>query len=130
MGVCLLDAQRAEQWQVRLNADGEFKQVARDITLALAIEVGTERRLLKFRDGKLAAIARFVTLTEPVDVTIKGSAEFWEKLLSPVPPPRFQNLYAGVRFGTCEVGGNGELYFAYYAAIIRMIEALQEFQNS
>lgn len=129
MGVCLLDADKAEQWRGRLNGDGEFKQVARDIHLNLALDIGGERRLLKFRDGKLAAIVRFVALTEPVDVTIKGTAEFWEKLLLPVPPPRFQNVYAGVRFGTCEIGGNAELYFAYYAAIIRMIEALQEFQN-
>lgn len=126
---CLLDAARAEAWRRSINSDGEFKLKSRDMALNLSVQIGEERRLLKFRDGELVSIARFMALAEPIDVTVKGTAEFWSKLLAKVPPPRFQNLYAGVRFGTCEVSGNGELYFAYYAAITRMIEALREFEN-
>lgn len=129
MNICLLDSARAEAWRRRLNEDGEFKLKSRDMDLHLSIEIGSERRLLRFRDGQLASIGTFMALAEPVDVTIRGSAEFWQKLLAKVPPPRFQNLYAGVRFGTCEVAGNGELYFAYYAAITRLIDTLREFEN-
>lgn len=129
MTVCLLDAARAEAWRQSINSDGEFKLKSRDMALSLSVQIGDERRLLVFRDGRLVSIAKFMALAEPVDVTIKGSVEFWQKLLAKVPPPRFQNLYAGVRFGTCEVSGNGELYFAYFAAITRLIEAMREFEN-
>jgi hypothetical protein len=130
MTICLLDASGAERWRGQVNSDPGFRLVARDMTLNLAIEVGGEVRLVKIRDGALTAIGRFVPLTEPVDITIKGAGEFWRKLLSPVPPPRFQNLYAAIRAGNCEVIGNGELYAAYFAAITRMIDVLRELENS
>jgi hypothetical protein len=69
------------------------------MVLNLAIAAGDEVRLVKIRDGALTTIGRFVPLTEPVDITIKGAGEFWPKLLSPLPPPRFQNLYAALRAG-------------------------------
>jgi hypothetical protein len=130
MAICLLDAGGAERWRGRVNGDPQFRLIARDMTLNLAIEVGDEIRLVKIRDGALTAISRFVPLTEPVDITIKGAGEFWRNLLSPVPPPRFQNLYAAVRAGNCEVTGNGELYAAYFAAITRMVDVLRELENN
>lgn len=129
MTLQLLDAAGAGKLRERLNIDGAFRLVARDMTLNLAVEDDGEARLLKFRNGGLRAIDRFVPLTEPVDVTIKGDGAFWQKLLSPAPPPRFQNLYAGVRAGTCEVSGNGELYNAYFAAISRLTEVMRELQS-
>lgn len=86
--------------------------------------------MIRLHDGEMRTIDRFVPLTEPIDITIRGDSEFWQKLLSPVPPPRFQNLYAAVRAGTCEVTGNGELYAAYFAAITRMIDVMRELENS
>ena len=130
MAICLLNASGAERWRDRINSDPEFKLVARDMTLNLAIAAEDEVRLVKIRDGALTAIRRFVPLTEPVEITIKGAGEFWRKLLSPLPPPRFQNLYAAVRAGNCEVTGNSELYAAYFAAITRMIDLLRELENS
>jgi hypothetical protein len=129
MSLRLLDANGAKQFLALINSDQEFRLVSRDITLNLCLEVGSERRLINFRDGKTEKIGRFVPLTEPVDITIKGPSEFWQLLLSPVPAPGFQNLYAGVRFKKCEVSGNSELYFAYYAAITRMIELMRDHEN-
>ena len=130
MAIRLLDGHEAERFRSRMNDDPEFKLVARDMTVNVAIEVGSEARLVKVRDGELRAIGRFVPLTEPVDIYIKGAGEFWEKLLSPVPPPRFQNLFAAVRAGNCEVIGNSELYSAYFAALTRMIDVMRELQNN
>ena len=129
MSIRLLDAAGAEQLRSRIDSDPEFKLVSRDMTLHLCLEIGGEKRLFKFRDGKLESIGPFVPLAEPIDVYIKGAADFWRLLLSPVPPPGYQNLYAGVRFKKCEVTGNSELYFAYFAAITRMIELMHEHQN-
>lgn len=129
MAIHLLDAQGAEKLRLAMNRDPEFKLVSRDMALNLAIEIGGERRLLKIRDGAWQSISPFVPLSEPIDVTIRGDSAFWQKLLSPVPPPQFHNLYAGVRFAHCTVSGNSELYFAYYAAITRMVEVMREVEN-
>ena len=129
MAIRLLDAKGAEHLRLRMNRDPEFKLLSRDMTLNLALEIGGERRLLKFRDGEMRSIGPFVPLAEPIDVTITGADEFWQQLLSPLPPPGFQNLYAGVRFAKCKVTGNSELYFAYYAAITRMVEVMRDAEN-
>jgi hypothetical protein len=130
MAICLLEVAAADEFRIRVNRDGEFAQTARDMVLNLAIGVDGQARLIEIQGGSVCAVRRFVPLTEPVDVTIRGTEAFWSKLLSPVPPPRFQNLYAAVRAGNCEVVGNGELYAAYFAAICRMTVIMRELQNS
>ena len=129
MAIRLLDSNEAERLRLRISLDSEMKLVSRDMTLNLALDIGGERRLIKIRDGEWRSIGRFVPLSEPIDLTIKGPDAFWQQLLSPAPPPGFQNLYAGVRFAKCEVSGNSELYNAYYAAITRLIDILRDFEN-
>ncbi len=129
MSIRLLDAAGAEELRNAINADSEFKLVSRDMNFHLCLEIGSERRLIRFLDGKAQSIGRVVPMSDPIDVVIKGATEFWQLLLSPVPPQGYQNLYAGVRFKKCEVIGNNELYFAYFAAITRLIELMHEQQN-
>lgn len=130
MSICLLDADEAERFRVGINIDQEFKIVGRDMTLNLVIEIGTDQRLLKVRDGEVKGIGRNIPMTDPVDVYISGASEFWKNLLSPVPPTRFQNLYAATHAGNCEVAGNHELFNAYFPAINRMIDVMRELQNN
>src|SRR3954452_18673631 len=105
MSIRLFDAEGAKQFLLLINSDGEFRLVSRDMTLNLCLEIGSERRLINIRDGQFKNIQRFVPLTEPIDITIKAGSQFWQLLLSRVPPPEFHNLYAGVRFKKCEVSG-------------------------
>lgn len=130
MVICLLEVDGTEHFRRLLNSDAEFKLVSRDMTLNLVFGIGSESRLMTIRDGEVTKIGRFIALAEPIDISIKAGEEFWRRLLSPVPPPHYQNLYAGVRAKACEIGGNSELYFAYYAAVTRMIEVLRDVENS
>lgn len=130
MAVGVFDAGTAERLRERINRDGAFRQVSRDMTLNVAMETEGAARLVSFRDGVLTAIKPFVTTTEPVDITISADATFWRNLLMPVPPPRYQNLYAGVRAETCQVRGNAELYWAYFAALTRLLDVLRDVANN
>jgi hypothetical protein len=47
-----------------------------------------------------------------------------------MPPARFQNLYAGVRAGTCQVSGNAELYWAYFASLTRLFDVMRDVENN
>jgi hypothetical protein len=126
----MFDAGRAERLRERINQDGAFRQVSQDMTLNMALETDGAARLITFRDGTLTSIRPFVTITEPVDLTISGDATFWRNLLSPVPPPRFQNLYASVRAQTCQVTGNAELYWAYFAALTRLFDVMRDVEHN
>ncbi len=126
----VFDAGTAERLRERINQDGAFRQVSRDMKLNLAIETDGAARLVTFRDGALTSVRPFAAVTEPVDLTIRGDLTFWRNLLSPVPPPRFQNLYAGVRAETCQVSGNAELYWAYFAALTRLLDVMRDVENN
>lgn len=130
MAIGLFDDDVARRFRDAVNNDGAFRQVSRDMALTLAVQMDGASRAIRVRDGAIQSIGRFVPTTEPVDVTVKGPEDFWTKLLSPVPPPRYQNLYAALRAETCEILGNGELYAAYFAAIVRMIDVLRDVQNA
>ena len=126
----VFDAGTAERLRERINQDGAFRQVSRDMTLNMVLETDGVARLVTFRDGTLTSIKPLVAVTEPVDLTIGGDTTFWRNLLSPVPPPRFQNLYAGVRAETCQVSGNAELYWAYFAALTRLFDVMRDVENN
>ena len=130
MSPSVFDAGRAERLRERINQDGAFHQVSQDMTLNLALETDGAARLVTFRDGTLTSVKPFVAVTEPVDLTIRGDITFWRNLMSPIPPPRFQNLYAGVRAGTCQVSGNAELYWAYFAALTRLFDVMRDVENN
>ncbi len=130
MSIGVFDAETAARLRERINQDGAFRQVSRDMTLNMAIETDCAARLVTFRDGTLTSIKPFITVTEPVDLTIRGDTTFWRNLLLPVPPPRFQNLYAAVRAETCQVSGNAELYWAYFAALTRLFDVMRDVENN
>ena len=129
MAIRILNAGEAERLRKAVNNDPEFKLVGRYMNVSIVIEFGAEKRLFRVRDGDLHEISRVVPLIDPVDICIRGKEEFWNKLLSPVPPARFQNLRAGAHAGNCEISGNGELYHAYFPAIQRMVNIMREMQN-
>ena len=130
MSIGVFDAGTAARLREQINQDGAFRQVSRDMTLNMAIETDDAARMVTFRDGTLTSIKPFITVTEPVDLTIRGNTTFWRNLLSPVPPPRFQNLYAAVRAETCQVSGNAELYWAYFAALTRLFDVMRDVENN
>lgn len=130
MAAGVFDTEISEQLQQRINQDGVFRQVSRDMNLNVVLETEDAARLITFRDGILTAIRPFVSVTEPVDLTISGDATFWRNLLMPAPPPRYQNLYAALRAETCQVRGNAELYWAYFAALTRLFDVMRDVETN
>jgi hypothetical protein len=82
----VFDAGTAERLRERINQDGAFRQVSQDMTLDMALETDGAARLVTFRGGTLTSIRPFVTVTEPVDLTIRGDSGF--RTCMPVSAPR------------------------------------------
>jgi hypothetical protein len=115
-----------ERLRTGINGDPEFRIIGRYMTVNLVMQIGADKRLFRIREGLLDKIVPVLPMVDPVDICVKGSESFWEKLLSPVPPPGFQNLKAGMRAANCEIYGNSELYAAYFPAITRIIGVMRE----
>jgi hypothetical protein len=86
----VFDAGTTERLRERINQDGAFRQVSQDMTLNMALETDGAARLVTFRDGTLASTRPFVTVTKPVDRTIRGDTTFWRNLLSRCHPRGFR----------------------------------------
>lgn len=130
MEIRILDGNETTRFRKYLNDDPEFKLAARYMTVNLVMDFGGIKRLLKVREGDLAEIGHATILGDPVDIYIRGTKEFWGKLLQPIPPAGFQNIMAGFHARQSEIAGNYELYNAYAWAINRIIGVMREFQNS
>ena len=79
MAICLLNASGAERWRDRINSDPEFKLVARDMTLNLAIEVP-----LRFHRDCTAQPRRNGTPVEifKIESTLRQSLDFVRQQLT------------------------------------------------
>ncbi len=120
----------AEHMRTCINNDPELKLIGRHVSMNMAMEIGADKLLFHVREGEIKEIRPVLPMIDSIDIYLKAEKEDWEKLLAPVPPPRFQNLKAAMRAKNCEISGNVELYSAYFPAINRIIDVMRELQNA
>lgn len=110
----------------RFAADPELSRAARFWTGALYLAEGGSRSALRFESGRLAGAGPSAAPAGPRDVEIAAAPAEWEKLLAPVPPPFYQDVFGASLHHAVSLGGDVETVYAYYPAIRRVIEILRE----
>lgn len=114
----------------RCAADGEFRLLSRFWTGTLRFSAGPEVAEVVLVDGAVQPPGA----TRPVagssrDLTIAAPAEVWAKMLSPVPPPFFNDIMPARAFGLV-VDGDAEAFWQYYPAVRRAVELLRTIASS
>lgn len=123
-----MDISELERWRDEANDDPEFRLAARFWTSALRIDMGDDAFLLTMRRGRIGEIA---VLDPPARrrscyrISIAAPDDEWRHLLSPVPPPFYQDLWGATNRHGFEVGGDLEEFCQYYPAIARLLEILR-----
>lgn len=107
----------------RCAADGEFRLAARHWDGALSIGLGDERFQFQLANGQLTAEAG------APDLTISAPESVWQHILSPVPPPFFNDIMPARAFGL-SLAGDLEMFAQYYPAIRRMVDIMREEANA
>jgi len=129
MAVIFLDSNKVEQLRNAINNDAEFKLAARFMSEDILLEVADSRSIIKVRNGVVTEIKLNPRSDDDWSFSIKATAESWDKLLQPSPPPFFTGLNAGMIRGNLEIVGNIEVAFAYYWAMNRMLDIMRQLQN-
>jgi hypothetical protein len=129
MTVIFLDSNKVAQLINTLNNDAEFKLAARFMSEDILFEVDDSRSIVKVRDGLVTEIKIASGSKEYWSFSIKATAESWDKLLQPSPPPFFTGLNAGMIRGNLQILGNLEAVFAYSWAVNRMLDIMRQLQN-
>lgn len=110
----------------RFAADRELALAARFWDGVLHFAVGPARVALRFEPGRAPRIESNAAAVGARDVEVSAEPDEWEKLLAPVPPPFYQDVFGAALHHPVSLGGDFETLYAYYPAIRRAIELLRE----
>ena len=114
----------------RAKAHPSFMLAARYWTARVAFDFGDDRYLLEVVEGAPRAFWRADVDAGEYDIRVFASTESWDKLLTPVPPPRFDHVsYGNAR---TDLGVEGDVVTAvgpYFAAIQEFVAVLREVRN-
>jgi hypothetical protein len=110
----------------RFAADPELALAVRFWDGALHLAAGSARVALRFEPGRAPRVESRAGSTGTRDVEIVAEPGEWAKLLAPVPPPFYQDVFGAALHHPVSLGGDFETLYAYYPAIRRVIELLRE----
>ena len=116
----------AERVLERCLNDGEFRLAARYWNGAVRMNLPGEVVAIQLKRG---SASRAVGTPSSSDLTFTAPDEVWEKLLSPLPPPMFNDIPSSMASGL-QFSGDVELYWQYYPAIRRLVDLVREEWNA
>ena len=108
-----------------LDDDGEFRVAARHWTAVVRLDVGDQSRALRIEDGRVRSLAPSARAAA-CDVFVSAPAEVWGRLLEPIPPPFYHDLFAATVHHGVQMNPDYLDFAAYYPALRRMLEVLRE----
>jgi hypothetical protein len=110
-----------------INADPEFRLAARDLNGSFRLSMGgDEAYVFRVRDGRIVDLNRRPTVFDAWDFEIGGPTDGWTEVLARVPRPFYQDPASAVFRHGFTLGGDVESFFAYHAALRRVISALRD----
>lgn len=128
-----MDVMNLERWRDAANEDAEFRLAARFWSSALRFDMGDAACLLTVEDGRIDRIEELDPAARRRSawrISIVAPADEWNRLLSPLPPPFYQDLWGATNRHGFEVGGDLEEFCQYYPAIARLLETLRAVVNA
>ena len=109
-----------------INADPEFRLAARFWNGSFRLSMGAdEAYVFRVCDGQVVHVNRQPTVFDAWDFEIGGPKEGWAEILAKVPRPFYQDPASAVFRHGFTLGGDVESFFAYHAALRRVIAVLR-----
>jgi hypothetical protein len=109
-----------------VNEDPEFRLAARFWNGSFRLGMGAaEAYVFRVRDGRLVDVNLAPTSFDAWDFEVAGPAEGWAELFAPVPKPFYQDVASALLRHGFTLGGDVESFFAYHAALRRMIDLMR-----
>lgn len=110
----------------RLNADPEFRKEMTGWNATLVLYVGDAGHTLAIREGVVVSFTPTVHNLHPRTAELRGTSAQWAALLSPVPPPFYQDFMSAIFSHGFVLAGDMEDVFSRYAGIRRMLEVMRD----
>lgn len=117
-----------EQLAQLVNANQRLVWRGRYVDTDFLLEVGDAAWLIKISAGRVASVTRVAQVMPSWTFALRASRESWELFWQAVPPPRFHDLMAMLKYRTLRIEGNlypfmsNLLYFKDVMASLRRAE--------
>jgi hypothetical protein len=109
-----------------INADPEFGLAARFWNGSFRLGMGAEEAyVFRVRDGRVVDVNRQPTPFDAWDFEVAGPADGWTEILARVPKPFYQDVVPALFRQGFSLGGDLESFFAYHAALRRVIDVMR-----
>ena len=113
-----------------INGDPEFRLAARYWNGGFRLSMGpSEAYLFRVRDGALVAVNREPTVWDAWDFEVSGPADGWAEILARTPKPFYQDVASAIFRHGFTLGGDVESFFAYHAALRRVVDVMRKASN-
>ena len=109
-----------------VNADAEFRLAARFWNGAFRFGLGgDEAYVFRVRDGRLVDVNPAPTPFDAWGFEVAGPTEGWREVFAPMPKPFYQDVASAVLRQGFTLGGDVESFFAYHAALRRVVDVVR-----
>ena len=119
----------ADTLTTAVNDDPEFRLCGRLWTTRIRYRMGDDAFILDIRNGELANIVEAPGIFDDFEIEIAAGDDVWEKILAPVPPPFYHDLFPAQLHHGLRISGDLESVFAYYGALRRLTELMRAVHN-
>jgi len=106
------------------NGDAEFVLAARMWDGDVVFASGDDAIRMTVCDGRVIEVVPSASGAS-AQIRIIATDDAWDKLLQPVPPPFYQDLFGAAARHGVQLLGDPTHVFPYYAALRRLIELLR-----
>ena len=115
-----------DKYREAVSDDQEMKVVGKFFDADFLLGLGAKEYIMQVRKGK---ISNTLENPSPLDVwsfAIRGPEESWKKFIQPVPPPMFNDIFAGVFQGNFKLEGDIKVFMQNIRALYRMLDVMRE----
>ena len=113
-----------------INEDPEFHLAARYWNGSFRLSLGpSEAYLFRVRDGAIVGVNCQPTVWDAFDFEVSGPADGWAEIFARAPKPFYQDVASAIFRHGFTLGGDVESFFAYHAALRRVIDVIRRAGN-
>jgi hypothetical protein len=116
--------------QTTLNGDPEFRLAARFWDCRIRYRLGDDAFVLVIRNGEVAAVVERPGVFDDYEIDIAADEASWQKILAPVPPPFYHDLFPAQLHHGLRMSGDLASLLAYYGAVRRITDVMRSTHNA
>lgn len=118
-----------DRYAKAVEADPEMQYVGKFFDADFVLDFGGREFLLAVRSGKIVDVKESPMPSDRWQFAIRWPVEAWQKFIQPVPPPMYNDLFAGMYESGLVFHGDIKVLMQNIKALFRMLDVMREVKS-